>query len=524
MATVFTADRVRTAAGVIGDAVLIDRGRVVETGLAAALAHSGAHVEHHRGTLIPGLRDAHLHPVTYAAMQALPSLKTAADFGEIADRLRSAVDTMKPGVPLTALRLDDETLAEGRLPTRTDIDAMVADRPVLLHRYCGHVSVANTAALHLAGVDATVSDPPGGVIDRDADGIPTGVLREEAIDLVTGALADARPHPLSDGQLLNALYGLAAAGVTSIGAIVNCGRGTWADLGNQMQALAAVGRQSPIRLNVLVATTDPAELESAAAILAGSGDRIRFLGLKVFSDGSLGGHTAALHEPYHDQDTTGTLRLRPGTADMARLALDMAGMVAVHAIGDRANTVVLDLFEDLIRQGADPARLRVEHASVLTDGDIGRFPRLGVTASVQPAFMASETQWLEKRLGPHRLVRTYPLRSLTDAGTRLAGGSDSPVEPPQPLWGMATARDRAGIVPAEALDAAEALALFTTGAAAALQETEPLASGSPADFVLVDRDPLTATPAELRQAKVIATWVDGDRISIPQGVNPWPEE
>ena len=243
--------------------------------------------------------------------------------------------------------------------------------------------------------------------------------------------------------------------------------------------------------------------------------------MKLFADGSLGGHTAAMRLPFSDEAGTGTLRLDETDRRLAAAAVAMGGMVACHAIGDRAVGATLDLFEILVRGGADPARLRIEHASIVTPGDVARMADLGVIASVQPAFLASEAAWLERRVGPDRLPMTYPLRSLQDAGVPLAGGSDCPVEPPHPLWGIAAARDRAGVIPDESLDPRAALALFTTGGAFALGEAPPLAPGSPADFIALDRDPLAATPDEVRACRVVGTWVDGEPVDVSAAGEVW---
>jgi predicted amidohydrolase YtcJ len=199
----------------------------------------------------------------------------------------------------------------------------------------------------------------------------------------------------------------------------------------------------------------------------------------------------------------------------------MGGRVAIHAIGDRANGGILDLMQRLIATGADPTMLRVEHASVLTQTDIERFGQLGVTASVQPAFIASETEWLEKRLGPERIRRTYPFKSLAEVGAPLAGGSDSPVEPPHPLLGMAAARDRLGLIPEEALTAGQALSLFTTDAARACGIDATLDAGAPADLTVLDTDPIEGTPEELRSAVIVATWTAGSDIDLPEDIVAW---
>ncbi len=513
--TAFSATAVVTGDGRLGDTLIIDDDKVVAIGDGLEADHK-VEVD---GVITPGLRDAHFHPATYTASLVQPALKTATDFAEVGERLHVAIASLDPGVPIVGLRLDDETLAEGRLPTRADLDALVSDRPVLLHRYCGHVAIANTAALDLAGIGPGTADPVGGSLDRDA-GAPNGILRETAVTLVAAALAQQRGSSITPDQLSDAMRGLASLGLTSIGAIVGCGDSTWADLGDETQLLADAAVDIPIKLNVFIIAQDIEQLEAGAKRVVGG--NVRFIGLKAFGDGSLGGHTAAMHEPFSDVDTVGTLRLdHEWAVGLARQALPMSERIAIHAIGDRANAAVLDVFDQLIADGADPAQLRVEHASVLGRPEIARFAHSGVTASVQPAFMASETEWLEDRVGPDRLPLTYPLRTLADVGVPLAGGSDCPVEPPHPLWGMAAARDRCGIVPEESLTSLEALALFTSGAAAAIAEPVPLAVGSPADFMVLDRDPLKATPDELRATNVLATYVDGALVDVSSVGQVW---
>jgi len=521
--TLLVAESVRTPDGVDANAVLIEGRRIVAVGSADELRSSSSdEVQLPGATVVAGLVDAHMHPVGYAAALARPSLKAAVDFAEISDIVGDTIDRQSAGTAITALRLDDESLAEGRLPDRHLLDAISVDRPILLMRYCGHVAVANTAALRIAGIDRTSANPVGGVIDRDDDGDPTGVLRETAFEPVTAALRPLAP-PLTPDDVSQALIALAATGLTGIGAMAATDSGLWGGASSELEVLLEASQDSPIGLDIMVIARTPASLRSAASRIDGVGGRARFVGVKMFSDGSLGGHTAAMHQPFSDKPSeTGTDRLDPSWAhEMAQTALDLDGRVAIHAIGDRANSGVLDLMENLISSGADSSMLRIEHASVLTPDDIDRFGRLGITASVQPAFIASETQWLEKRLGPERLLHTYPFRSLAAAGTPLAGGSDCPVEPPHPLLGMAAARDRLGVVPQEAISAQAALHLFTEGAAAALGRESRIASGSKANFTVLDIDPVAATPDQLRSAAVISTWVDGSPVTIPADTITW---
>ena len=270
--------------------------------------------------------------------------------------------------------------------------------------------------------------------------------------------------------------------------------------------------------------SDETHLRNAAELVSGAGGRLRFLGLKGFADGGLGGHTAALRDPYSDApQERGTLRLDiPHMTELARTSLALGGMVALHAIGDLACEQVLDVFEALIAEGADPSDLRMEHASVLTPGDIERFADLGVIASVQPAFLPSETTWLEKRVGPKRLPMTYPWASMMEAGITLAGGSDCPVEEPSPFNGLAAARDRAGIVPAQGLTPEAALALFTDGAALALREPQPLAVGTAATFMITNVDPIAGSPDQVRKTNVDSVWIDGEPVDLPREPPDWP--
>ncbi len=511
------ADRVRATGGPAdSNAVLVEGGKVVAVGSAATLRAPGVHEQSFVGaTILPGLRDAHLHPVPYAALLTGVSLKTATDLADLADRLRGAA-AKRPGA-IVALRMDDETLAGRRLPTRADLDDAVADRPVLVHRYCGHVAVANSAALAQAGVTSATPDPPGGVIDRDEAGEPTGVLRETAIEIVSKAMAGTAPVMQDD--LLRALTALTSLGITSIGAMVRIGDGPWASLGNEAELLASVADRLPLRVHGFVIANSVGELDEGRSLLTGRSSRLRWAGLKRFADGSLGGHTAAMIDPFADAPhERGTMRLDDIDRTLAQHCFDLGGTVAIHAIGDLACRRVIDLFEDL---GAAPGTARIEHASVIDPEDVRRMARLGIVGCVQPAFLGSEADWLEDRLGAERMPMAYPFASMVRDGVMLAAGSDSPVEPPDPWSGMALARDRNGIVPAEALDAEAALDLFTNGAAAALGESQPLAAGSQADLIVVDRDPITSTPDELRRTRVHHVLVGGEDIPIDPLIESW---
>lgn len=494
MRRLVVADSIRTPSGSPGNALLIGDGQVIAAGDATEL--DAPLVDRYPGgVLVPGFRDAHIHPLAYATAGMV--LEGVTDFADLRDRIRETF----PDRVVVGMRLDETRLKEGHLPTRYDLDAF--EHPVLLYRVCGHIAVANTAALTIAGVGPDVTDPPGGIFDRDADGVPNGILRETAITFVASRLPIRPPRP---ADVIGTLAELTRLGITAIGGVF---MSSWSE---HPEVLTEMADDLPLRIHAIVETSSPTDL----AVIARKLDhrRLTFAGVKEFADGSLGGRTAALRRPYDDEpSTSGMLRLTRDAVPRARVALEHDGIVAVHAIGDLAVARVLDLFETLIAEGADPHRLRVEHASMTSDEDIRRMADLGVTACIQPSFVPSDAPWLPRRIGAERAAGTYRFASMQAAGIPLCGGSDAPVESPDPLLGIAAARDRGGFTPDEALTAEQALALFTTSGALLLGEPPPLSPGSPADFVVLDRDPLLSSPMEIREAHVLATWVDGQEVS-----------
>jgi hypothetical protein len=515
-----TADAVITPDGVAGTSVLVENGFIVAVGERSDLMRSDMIDEHYPGAyLYPGFRDAHMHAVPYSSLLAGCSLKNAASIDDLISRLARHAASLPSGAPVVATRLDDEHLVERRLPTRWDLDRAVPDRPAVIYRYCGHVAAANSIALADSGIDSSTADPEGGSLDRDDEGTPDGILRETATGLIAPALA--RGGDLDPSTLVAGLERLATLGITSIGSMIGYGEQPSEKLEAEIELWRDVARQLPIKVHAITITDDPNQLESARATLNGASARLRWLGVKRFADGSLGGHTAAMSSPFSDVDTTGTYRLTASDASIARRSVEMGGMVCIHAIGDRAVGGVLDLFSNLVADGTDPTALRMEHVSVIDPDQIERFARLGVTACVQPAFLASEADWIVDRVGQRRVPWVYPFRSMQDQGIPLAGSSDCPVEPPHPLWGMAAAVDRSGISPNEAMSPIEALGLFTMGAARALRESRPLSTGSPADLVVLDTNVALATPDEIHGAEVITTYVDGRCLDLDRTLPAW---
>jgi predicted amidohydrolase YtcJ len=383
---------------------------------------------------------------------------------------------LRPGAALIGNRLDDEALVERRLPDRHLLDTWSGSRPVLLYRYCGHLAVANSAALALA----EMSDHPD------------GVLRETEIAPVTEALAPLRPE-LGATDVQRALAGLLGLGLGAITAIVSVTNPLWCEVDNELGTLIEVAPALPLEIEVLVIANSPDELRTAAeAVRAARIGNLSFLGWKEFADGALGPRTAALHEPFSDDpENHGVFRLdRDRAHAMALTCLALDGTVAVHAIGDAANDAVLDFYEELIQAGAPPSSLRIEHASMLPSSTRQRMGLLGITASVQPSFVTSEVDWLERRIGP-RVAHTYAFGEMEAASIPLLGGSDAPVESPNPWPAIVAATSRG-------LSADSAYRLYGP----------PLRIGDPAHLIE------TSANGVLADNQVISAYRDGEQLEL----------
>jgi predicted amidohydrolase YtcJ len=469
--------------------------------------------------VVPGFIDSHIHFLDGGFRLASVQLRDAKTRDEFVARIKAFAGGVPAGTWITGGDWD-HTLWGGELPRRDWIDAVTADRPVWINRLDGHMALANSAALAAAGVADDVRDVAGGEIVRDASGRPTGVLKDNAMDLVA-----ARMPPPSDGMkdraLSAAMKHVAAQGVTAVHHM-----GTWEELDVFERAWRAGRLTTRIQAAVPLATW--ARLRDAVAAKRfgpdGRGDAwLRTGVLKGFVDGSLGSHTAAFHEPFADAAADRGLFVTPPEDLYSWIsAADKAGLdIAVHAIGDRANAALLDIFARVTNEnGARDRRFRIEHAQHLAPADIPRFAALGVIASVQPYHAIDDGRWAERVIGPVRIQTTYAFRSLLDAGARLAFGSDWYVAPPTPLEGIYAAvtrrtlddRNPDGWVAKEKITVEEALRAYTSGGAYASfmeRETGTLAPGLLADIVVIDRDLRAIAPEEIRNATIVKTIVGG---------------
>jgi predicted amidohydrolase YtcJ len=522
---ILTNGRIWTGAATMprAEAVACAGGRIVAVGAAADVAKwrgPRTQVMDLGGKrVVPGFNDAHVHFLIGGQHLASVKLRDAKSEGEFRERIRTFAAKLPKGRWIEGGDWDHENWTPARLPTRQLIDEAAGDHPVFINRLDGHMALANSLALKLAGVTRNTPDPPGGTIVRDAAGEPTGVLKDAAMGAVERVIPDPSEDEIADA-LRAAMRYAAENGVTSVQDM-----SASPEVLRVYQKLLAKGE-----LTVRVSAHQPlAQWKRLAdvGVLAGfGGPSLHIGGLKGFADGSLGSTTALFFEPYTDASGTSGLandEMIP-ESKMARhiLEADRAGLqVAVHAIGDKANHLILNFFEEAERaNGVRDRRFRIEHAQHLRKEDIARFARLKVIASMQPYHAIDDGRWAEGRIGAERAKGTYAFRSLLDAGAVLAFGSDWFVAPMEPLMGIYGAVTRrtldgkhpAGWVPEQKIGVEEAVRAYTWGSAYASFEEGikgTVEVGKLADLAVLDTDIFGIDPVEIEKAKVAMTVFDG---------------
>ena len=477
---------------------------------------SGHRVDLHGKTLLPGLIDAHGHVMEMGYQALSVDLNGTPTLATALAKVKAYAAANPQAQWIVGGGWNQQRWGLSRFPTAAELDAAVADRPVWLSRVDGHAGWANSRALAAAGITAATPDPSGGRIERDGAGNPTGVLVDSAKALVEAKL----PKPTSveaDRALAKALAMLAEVGLTGVGD-AGIDRATW----DRYRRFAAMGKLTTRIYALAGGMAELAAIAPAGPIGWSFDDRLAMRGVKLYADGALGSRGAWLKAPYSDEPGNRGLQFLTGTALADAVAKATGGgfQVAVHAIGDAANAQVLDAYARVPAATRAVLRLRIEHAQIVDPGDLPRFAALGIIASMQPTHATSDKGMAEARLGEARLAGSYAWATLLRSGARLAGGSDFPVEPPNPLFGIhaaVTRQDRSGQPaggwrPAERLSRVQALAAFTIGGAyAAFAETRvgTLEPGKWADFVVTDRDPFTVPAEELWQVRAEQTWLAG---------------
>jgi predicted amidohydrolase YtcJ len=518
------------------EAVGIAAGRIVSAGTRAEVTDAAARgarvIDTGDAVVIPGLHDFHIHLVGLARTQGAIALDDAADGADVAARVAAAAGTGNGEAWLTGRGWSERQLAG--LDARA-LDAAAGERLAFLTSHDGHSAWASPRARRLAGLGAETPDPPGGRLERDAGGEPSGVLRETAMDLVAPLVTRLQGAALRDAldATLRELAALGVAGASEAGDYTDRnGIGADAAFGDSYSTLTDLGDLVDGRLRLSIGI--PADALPAAAErglrtgVALDGRRtMRFGWAKEYADGALGSGTAALFEPRScGEPDAGILRVSPEELDALFAAGRAAGIgLAVHAIGDRAAEAVLDAVEraPARRSGAPPDRL--EHAQLLRQQEVDRFARLGVTASIQPIHAAADRDLVEA-CWDGRQDRAYAWRSLRSAGAHLAAGSDAPVESVNPWLGVFAAvhrrlpSDSRGDWRSEqALTVAEVLSAYTLGPARALgaHDEGHLRTGARADLAVLSVDPETLLAADERLADVRAEIAIVDGVEVPTG-------
>lgn len=470
--------------------------------------------------MLPGMIDAHAHVmgIGFGALTLDLSQTTSLE-DALAKIAQFAAEN--PGRPWIIGRgWNQEKWGLGRFPTAAELDAVVSDRPVWLSRVDGHAGWANSVAMQRANLSATTADPVGGrIIRKSGSQSPEGVLVDNAQSLIDAVVPAPRPAD-RDLALAKAQEILLAYGITGV-----------ADMGSSLddwQAFRRAGDLGMLRVRIMAYADSVNSME----LIAGPrptpwlyDDRLRLNGVKLYMDGALGSRGALLKQPYADEPShRGLPLLSPAQLrnQMSRAALDNF-QVAVHAIGDAANAELLAAIAELSETYSGDRRWRIEHAQIVDPADLAKFGEHGIIASMQPLHQTSDRLMAEARLGPDRLGGAYAWRSMERVGSTLAFGSDAPVEPADVMAGLAAAISRTdadgqpfgGWLPHETISREDALTAYTLGAAyAGFAENlfGRLVPGEHADFILVDRDPLLASPQDIRTISVFETWVGGKRV------------
>jgi predicted amidohydrolase YtcJ len=473
----------------------------------------------HGGFVYPGLIESHAHIVGLGQTRSILDLVGTPDKSAIIKKVRDAAKTAEIGKWILGRGWDQNDWPVKDFPTAADLDSVSTNNPVLLSRVDGHACWINTAAMKLAGITAATGDPEGGKIHRDAKGNPTGILVDNAMELVE-KVVPAPSHQELIQYTRNALNEAAQKGITMI-----------VDAGSSKEALDAFRElastdQLPVRIYSMVSYGTPFTETYLNQGPSNYGAYLDVRALKLYMDGALGSRGAALLQPYSDDPKNSGLLLmqQDKLMDVLQRAKKSGIQVGIHAIGDRANRMVLDAYE---KTGVKGLRWRIEHAQVLSPSDIPRFTKLDVIASMQPTHATSDGPWATDRIGSERVKGAYAWRSLLDLKTVIAAGSDAPVEDINPLWGIYSAitrqdhegKPQGGWHPEQLVTHYEALHMFTVdGAYAAFREKDlgSISVGKLADFVVLPENILKCEPKKLIDMKVQYT-ISGGKIRYHAG-------
>jgi predicted amidohydrolase YtcJ len=479
--------------------------------------------------LLPGFNDAHVHFISGGQQLDNVDLKDAPTQQEFARRIGEQAKKTPKGEWVEGGDWDDQQWNPAVLPTKELIDALTPDTPVFVSRYDGHMALANSLALRLAGITKESKDPPGGTIVHDAQGNPTGILKDAAMS----AVFDIIPPLTNDQRLRAAKKALQHAAMLGVSSVQDMNP----DYGD-IAAYSQLAEKGELTSRIYVAPIETNwEDQAKLGIRHAFGTSyLRMGALKGFADGSLGSTTAYFFQPYTDDPATSGLlsdEMHPVEDMLKRLkGADQAGLqLCIHAIGDQAISIILDLFTQIVQSnGERDRRFRIEHSQHMAAKDFDRYAKLHVIASVQPYQAIDDGRWAEKRIGPERIKTTYAFRTFLDHGVRLAFGTDWTVAPLNPMLTLYAAVTREtldgknpnGWLPEQKVTLAEAVEAYTMGSAyAEFQENEKgsITPGKLADMVILNGDIFQINPRAIRDVKIDTTIVGGKIVFSTNGGN-----
>jgi predicted amidohydrolase YtcJ len=516
---IYTADdRCLTA-----DAVAVRDGWIVAVGgeshCRSVLGSNFEPIDLKGAVLLPGFIDTHLHPPVMIMYELGADLSGVQNIAELQYELTKEIGQDDALDWILGFQFEEQYMQEARLPTRHDLDAVSTDQPILIVKRDGHMIVANTKAIQLSGATAATADPEGGVIDRESNGYPAGPFRETAAQILLAAMPLPKMQSIIEAATA-AFDRIAANGITSVGMILQTGaEGVSGEQGRyDIPLMEMVLDHIPINLYTMLVADDLGPIEAARKTKLhheqrGAGHRIG--ALKFWADGTFSSCTAYMNQPFSDHpDKKGFLIHRPDEIYRRMVFAHNAGLqIAIHVIGDACARICVDLFDRLLREyPLRDHRHRLEHASQLDAALIQDMARLNLMVSTQPLFIHSEKNWLHNRLGAKRTAWTYPLRSLFDAGVKVGGASDSPIESLDVLHAIQCCVTREGFEIHQSITVEEAVHMYTLNAAYIQFEDTikgSIGTGKRADLVVLSANPVTVPSDQIRDIQIERTICGG---------------
>ena len=514
--------RTMDPAGTVAGAAAIRGGKIIAVGdretCTAALGKGYEPVDLRGGALLPGFIDTHLHPVMVIYFDMNCDLGSVTSMAGLQQSLRRSLAAKTDDSWLVGLNFDEQNLKEKRVPDRRDLDPVSSDRPVIVIKHDGHSVFANGRAMEAAGITASTPDPADGRIEKDDEGNPTGIFREGAMALVTNSLPMPELPVLQDTARRTFRHML-SLGLTSLGVVLQTGPEGPAGTAGAFDTMAMelFSADCALSLYSLLIPSTGTELEGLRGSVLNSGAH-RLGGIKLFADGTFGSSTAYMDAPFSDgPDKKGLLMHAPEELYRRMAEAHKAGwQVCIHAIGDRGNRLCAELYERLFQEfPRTGCRHRIEHASVMDMKTLKDLARLGIAVSSQPMFIHSEKGWLPPRLGSERCKMVYPFRSFLEAGIKLAGASDAPVESLDVLHAITCCVTREGFETQQCISLEQALRMYTSDAAWVQFEEDikgTITPGKRADLVVLGEDPFMVKPDQIKDIKVVRTLVGGETV------------